>query len=132
MKKIAVRVLAGLILAGFGLAATAQSAKEMTFFLTSAGPGNGGDLGGIAGADAHCAKLAKAVGSTETNWRAYLSVQPIVDRSSGKAVMSMGINAQDRIGKGPWKNVAGAVIATSVADLHSSSNVTTHPPLTNS
>jgi hypothetical protein len=124
MKKIAVPVLAGLALVGFGLMATAQaqSAKEMTFFLTSAGPGNGGDLGGIAGADAHCTKLAQAAGSPLTNWHAYLSVKPNVDRSSGRPVMSKGINARDRIGKGPWQNAKGVVIAKSVADLHSSSN----------
>ena len=124
MKKIAVPVFAGLVLAGFGLTATAQaqSAKEMTVFLTSVGPGNGGNLGGIAGADAHCVKLAKAAGSPRTNWHAYLSVKPNVDRSSGRPVMSTGINARDRIGKGPWKNAQGVVIAKSVADLHSSSN----------
>jgi hypothetical protein len=124
MKKIAVPMLAGLALAGFGLTtpAQAQSAKEMTFFVTSAGPGNGGSLGGIAGADAHCVKLAKAAGSTQTNWRAYLSVQPIVDRSSGRPVVSEGINARDRVGKGSWKNAKGVVIAKSVSDLHSSSS----------
>ena len=124
MKKRVVSVLAGLALAGFGLTATAQaqSAKEMTFFVTSVGSGNGGNLGGIAGADAHCANLAKAAGSTQTNWRAYLSVKPIVDRSSGSPVMSEGLNARDRIGKGPWQNAKGVVIAKSVADLHSSSN----------
>ena len=124
MKKIAVSILGGLALAGFGLTAMAQaqSAKEMTFFLTSVGPGNGGSLGGIEGADAHCAKLAEAAGSTQANWRAYLSVKPIVDRSSGRPVMSQGINARDRIGKGPWKNVKGVVIAKSLDDLHSSSN----------
>jgi hypothetical protein len=124
MKKRVVSVLAGLALAGFGLTVTAQaqSAKEMTFFLTSVGPGDGGNLGGIAGADAHCAKLAKAAGSTQTNWRAYLSVKPIVDRSSGRPVMSEGLNARERIGKGPWQNAKGVVIAKSVADLHSSSN----------
>jgi hypothetical protein len=124
MKKIAVTVLAGWALAGFGLTATAQvpKMKHMTFFVTSAGPGNGGDLGGIAGADAHCVKLAAAAGSTRTNWRAYLSVQPKVDMSSGRPVMSMGTNARDRIGKGPWRNAKGVVIARSVANLHSSSS----------
>jgi hypothetical protein len=124
MKKIAVSILSGLALAGLGLMATAQaqSAKEMTFFLTSAGPGDGGNLGGIEGADAHCVKLAQAAGSTETNWHAYLSVRPIVDRSSGRPVMSQGINARERIGKGPWQNNKGVVIATSVDDLHAASN----------
>ena len=124
MNKSVVPMLTGLALASFGLTATAQaqSAKEMTFFVTSVGPGHGGNLGGIAGADAHCATLAKAAGSTQASWRAYLSVQPTVDRSSGRPVMSEGINARDRIGKGPWQNVKGVVIAKSVADLHSSSN----------
>ena len=124
MNKIVVSVVAGLALVGFGLTATtqAQSAKEMTFFLISVGPGNGGNLGGIEGADAHCAKLAKTAGSIQTAWRAYLSVRPIVDRSSGRPVMSQGINARDRIGKGPWKNVKGDLIAESVDDLHASSN----------
>lgn len=124
MKTIAMPLLAGLALAGFGLmgAAQAQTAKEMTFFLTSAGPGKGGDLGEIAGADAHCAMLAKAAGSTQTNWRAYLSVVPVIDRSSGRPVVSKGINARERIGKGPWKNAKGVVIASSVDNLHSASN----------
>ena len=124
MKKIAVVTLAGLALAGFGLMATAQaqSAKDMTFFLTSVGPGDGGNLGGIEGADAHCVKLAQAAGSTQANWRAYLSIKPIVDRSSGRPVMSKGTNARDRIGKGPWQNAKGAVVAKSVDDLHSPSN----------
>ncbi len=124
MKKISVLVLAGLAIAGFGLMASAQaqSAKDMTFFLTSVGPGDGGNFGGIEGADAHCTKLAKAAGSTQTNWRAYLSVKPIVDRSSGRPVMSQGINARERIGKGPWKNAKGVVIAKSVDDIHSSAN----------
>jgi hypothetical protein len=124
MKQMVVPVLVGLALVSFALVATsrAQGAKEMTFFLTSTGPGNGGNLGGIAGADAHCAKLAKAAGSTQANWRAYLSVRPNIDRSSGRPVMSKGINARDRIGTGPWQNAKGVVIAKSVADLHSPSN----------
>lgn len=94
----------------------------MTFFVTGAGPGDGGNLGGIAGADAHCETLAKAAGSTLKNWRAYLSVSPTIDRSSGKPVVSMGVNARDRIGKGPWRNAKGVVVAKSVANLHSSTN----------
>ena len=124
MMKISVLVLAGLAIAGFGLMASAQaqSAKDMTFFLTSVGPGDGGNLGGLEGADAHCMKLAKAAGSTQANWRAYLSVKPTVDRSSGRPVMSQGTNARERIGKGPWENAKGVVIAKSVDDLHSASN----------
>jgi hypothetical protein len=83
----------------------------MSFFLTSAGPGKGGDLGGIQGADAHCAKLAQAAGSTGKTWHAYLSPQ-----GAG------AVNARDRIGKGPWVNAKGATVAKSVDDLHSDSN----------
>ncbi len=84
---------------------------DMTFFITSDGPGKGGDLGGLSGADAHCAKLAAAAGSTGKTWRAYLSTQ-----GEGAA------NAKDRIGKGPWRNAKGMVVATSVEDLHSPNN----------
>ena len=83
----------------------------MTFFITSDGPGKGGDLGGLAGADAHCTKLAAAAGSTGKTWRAYLSTQG-----------ANAVNAKDRIGKGPWQNAKGTVVATSVADLHSANN----------
>jgi hypothetical protein len=103
--------LAAAVLLALALPAQAQQANTMTFFLTSAGPGNGGDLGGIAGADALCARLAQSAGSTGKTWRAYLSTQ------GGNAV-----NARDRIGNGPWQNAKGAVIAKSVDDLHSDSN----------
>jgi hypothetical protein len=83
----------------------------MTFFVTSVGKGSGADLGGLDGADAHCLALAKAVGSTQTNWRAYLSTT----MPGGDA----GVNARDRIGGGPWHNVKGVVIAKGVDDLHS-------------
>src|SRR5512139_1332741 len=100
------------------LAATAATAAggpaEMTFFVTSVGPGKGADLGGLAGADAHCAALAKAAGARATTWRAYLSTTA----PNGEA----GVNARDRIGKGPWRNAKGVVIAKSVEDLHSASN----------
>jgi hypothetical protein len=95
------------------LTAQAQQA-EMSFFVTSVGKGKGADLGGLEGADAHCAALARAAGSTKTTWRAYLSTTA----PGGEA----GVNARDRIGKGPWQNARGAVIAKSVDDLHSASN----------
>lgn len=88
--------------------------KPMTFFITSAGPGKGADLGGLKGADAHCAALAKAAGSKLSSWRAYLSTQAV---GGAKAV-----NARDRIGKGPWHNAKGEAIAKSVDDLHSANN----------
>ncbi len=90
---------------------------DMSFFVTSAGPGKGADLGGLEGADAHCANLAKAAGATKTNWKAYLSTTG----QQGEA----GINASDRIGKGPWQNAKGVVVAASLAELHSDkTNVT--------
>jgi hypothetical protein len=86
----------------------------MTFFITSAGPGNGAALGGLAGADAHCAALAKAAGSSINTWHAYLSAKA----ADGKPA----VNARDRIGTGPWFNQAGVQVAKDVADLHGESN----------
>jgi hypothetical protein len=88
----------------------AQQAN-MSFFVTSVGAGKGVDLGGLAGADKHCQDLAKAVSVGSKTWHAYLSTQ-----GSG------AVNARDRIGKGPWTNAKGVVVATSVADLHSANN----------
>ena len=95
----------------------------MTFFITSAGSGKGADLGGLEGADKHCNELAKAAGSKLTNWKAYLSTtQP-----GGEA----GVNARERIGKGPWRNAKGVVVARNVSELHSAkSNVTKQTALT--
>ena len=93
--------------------AQAQSAN-MTFFVTSVGPGKGADLGGLDGADKHCQTLAAAAGASAKTWHAYLSTQA----ADGKSAM----NARDRIGKGPWQNSRGIVIAKDVADLHSASN----------
>jgi hypothetical protein len=92
-------------------AGTPQS--KMSFFVTSANPGKGADLGGLAGADAHCQALATAAGAGKRTWRAYLATT-----SNGQPQ----VNARDRIGKGPWVNVKGDVIATSVDDLHSANN----------
>ncbi|MBP6677340.1 MAG: hypothetical protein KA185_18810 [Vitreoscilla sp.] len=86
----------------------------LSFFVTSAGPGNGANLGGLAGADAHCQKLATAAGAGHRSWRAYLSAQPVPG--------SAGVNARDRIGKGPWRNAKGEVVATDVENLHSGTN----------
>jgi len=93
--------------------AQAQSA-DTSFFLSSNGPGKGGDLGGLAGADRHCQSLAQAAGAGSKTWRAYLSTQA----ADGQPA----VNARDRIGMGPWQNAKGAVIAKDVADLHSASN----------
>jgi hypothetical protein len=106
-------LLAAALCAALSGAALADSA-DMSFFVTSAGKGDGANLGGLDGADAHCAALAKAGGSPKTEWRAYLS-------TTG-AMGDAGVNARDRIGKGPWANAKGAVIAKSVDDLHSDAN----------
>lgn len=106
-------ILLSLLVGGMGTAVQAQGA-DMTFFVTSVGKGKGADLGGLEGADAHCLALAKAAGSPHTNWRAYLSTTA----PGGEA----GVNARDRIGKGPWKNAKGVVVAESVEQLHSDAN----------
>lgn len=80
------------------------------FFVTSVGVGKGADLGGLAGADAHCQKLASAVGAGNRTWRAYLSTQALGGQPA--------VNARDRIGKGPWANAAGVIVANDVAHLH--------------
>ncbi|MEQ1719406.1 MAG: lectin [Hyphomicrobium sp.] len=87
---------------------------SMTFFVTSAGPGDGANLGGLDGADKHCQKLADAAGAQKHTWRAYLSASA----ADGKPA----INARDRIGKGPWTNATGTIIAKDVEDLHSDAN----------
>lgn len=103
-----------LVLGAGGVLAQDSASKpdpKTSFFVTSVGSGKGGDLGGLAGADAHCADLAKAAGLPAKTWKAYLS-------TSGAG----GVNARDRIGKGPWYNVRGVMVASSVADLHSANN----------
>jgi len=92
----------------------AQARQPMGFFITSAGPGNGANLGGLEGADSHCQKLAQAAGAGSRTWRAYLS-----------AAASQGqppVDARDRIGTGPWYNARGTLIAWNVADLHGDLN----------
>jgi hypothetical protein len=118
-------VLVSLVVLGAGAGCATQDtqAPGMTFFLTSVGKGNGADLGGLAGADAHCATLAKAAGSQHANWRAYLSTTA----PGGDA----GINARDRVGKGPWRNAKGVIVAKNVDDLHANStNVNKQTALT--
>ena len=94
----------------------------MTFFVTSAGPGKGADLGGIEGADRHCQQLAQAAGAGSHTWHAYLSTQA----DGGKAA----VNARDRIGKGPWQNAKGVVFAKSLDELHGDNNLTKQTALT--
>jgi hypothetical protein len=109
--------------AGTCFAAHAQQAdKKMTFFVTSANPGKGADLGGLAGADKYCQSLADAAGAGKRTWHAYLSTTA---NNGGKVV-----NARDRIGKGPWYNAKGQMIAKSVDDLHTAPNLTKQTALT--
>jgi len=89
-------------------------APNMTFFVTSIGPGKGGDLGGLEGADRHCQTLATNVGAGGKTWRAYLS--------SNAALQGGPVNARDRIGRGPWQNFKDVVVAQNVDDLHSDNN----------
>ncbi|MDU8942787.1 hypothetical protein [Ovoidimarina sediminis] len=100
--------------------ASAQSAGEMSFFISSVGSGDGANFGGLEGADAHCTALAEAAGSSKT-WAAYLSTSMVIDRSSGSPQITDGVSARDRIGSGPWYNAAGVMIAKDVDDLHSAS-----------
>jgi hypothetical protein len=95
-------------------AAAAGADSGMGFFVTGTTPGKGADLGGLAGADAQCQKLASAVGAGSKTWRAYLSAAA----KDGQPA----VNARDRIGKGPWRNVKGVVIAKDVEDLHGPNN----------
>jgi hypothetical protein len=87
-----------------------QPPQPMSFFVTSVGAGKGADLGGLAGADAHCQKLAEGAGAGNKTWHAYLSTQA----ANGQPA----VNARDRIGNGPWYNAKGQRVAQSVADLH--------------
>jgi hypothetical protein len=108
--KITVATSVAAIVLSMGGIASAQQA-QMTFFVTSAGPGKGADLGGLDGADKHCQSLAQAAGAGGKTWHAYLSTQ-----GDG------AVNARDRIGKGPWQNAKGETVATSVDDLHGAGN----------
>jgi hypothetical protein len=107
MNRIKALGAVGILAIGVGVA-LAQAPANMSFFVTSSNPGRGGNLGGLAGADAHCQSLAAAVGAGGKTWRAYLSTSTV--------------NAKDRIGSGPWYNAKGQMIAQNVADLHSANN----------
>jgi hypothetical protein len=102
-----------LFVAVASLGVSAQQ-NQMSFFVTSVGSGNGANLGGLAGADKHCQTLAAAAGAGNRTWRAYLS--------TAAAAGQPAANAKDRIGKGPWMNAKGVVIAKDVANLHSDMN----------
>jgi hypothetical protein len=93
----------------------------MSFFVTSSGTGKGADLGGVQGADGHCRVLAAAAGAASKTWRAYLSVPPAA--ASGATPAAPSVHARDRIGKGPWFNAKGVMIARDVEHLHNGNNV---------
>jgi hypothetical protein len=104
--------IAAAALSALGVSVPAQAQQStMSFFITSVGLGNGGNLGGLSGADQHCQSLATAAGARGKTWHAYLSTQ-----GAG------GVNAKDRIGKGPWVNAKGVQIAANVAELHGDKN----------
>jgi len=114
---------ATLALLAVGVVAVAQAqSPNMTFFVTSVGAGKGADFGGLEGADKYCQSLAATAGAGGKAWRAYLSTQ-----ASGSAP---AVNAKDRIGKGPWQNAKGVVVAKDVADLHGNNNLTKQTALT--
>lgn len=117
--KPALKVLGAAVLVS-GCATTAPTGP-MGFFITSVGSGKGADLGGLAGADAHCQKLATAAGAGGRTWRAYLSVPPVLPQ--GGSPLVPGVNARDRIGTGPWYNAKGELIGRDVAHLHNGNNI---------
>ncbi|MBA3774304.1 MAG: hypothetical protein H0X13_17990 [Ramlibacter sp.] len=99
----------------------AATTGPMSFFVTSAGSGKGADLGGLAGADAHCQRLATAAGASNKNWRAYLSTPPTMPAASTPGIAAT--NARDRIGNGPWFNAKGMLVARDLAHLHNGNNL---------
>lgn len=106
--------MATAVLLGFASGTVAAQQSKMTFFVTSVGNGNGANFGGLTGADKHCQTLAAAAGAGFRTWRAYLSQSNWGDQ--------LAIHARDRIGKGPWQNAKGVVIARDIDDLHSPNN----------
>lgn len=104
------------------MGSSGASASPMTFFVTSAGSGKGADLGGLSGADQLCQSRAAAAGAGDHTWRAYLSTS-----ANG---MGAAVNARDRIGRGPWQNAKGVVIAQDVDSLHGTNNLNKETALT--
>jgi hypothetical protein len=115
MNRLKLGVAAAVALLVFGYAGAQAQQSSMTFFITSVGSGKGADLGGLAGADKHCQSLAAAAGAGKRTWRAYLSTTA----AGGQPA----VNARDRIGKGPWHNAEGRLIARNVAELHGTNNI---------
>jgi hypothetical protein len=100
---------------------TTSSTGPMSFFITSAGSGRGADLGGLAGADALCQRLAATAGAGGKTWRAYLSTPPTFAANNNPAVPA--VNARDRIGNGPWYNAKGVLVARNLEHLHNGNNL---------
>ena len=116
------KLLSALCVAAMGIAGAARAQDSgMTFFLAT-NPGKGGDLGGLVGADARCQTLAKEATAAGKTWRAYLSTPA----AGGQAA----VNARDRIGKGPWRNAKGVVVAKDVEELHANPNINFETALT--
>ena len=116
-KRIAIIASAALVSSGSAVCQAQQpppQSPNMTFFVASAGPGKGADLGGLEGADRQCQTLAQAAGAGSKTWRAYLSTQTVGD--------ARAVNARDRIGHGPWQNFKGEIVAQNVDDLHGDNN----------
>jgi hypothetical protein len=115
--------LATIALSALAISGAAEAQQGgMSFFVTSAGIGKGADLGGVEGADRHCQQLAQAAGAGGRTWHAYLSTQT----ADGKPA----VNARDRIGKGPWQNAKGVVVAKDIDELHGANNLTKQTDLT--
>ena len=119
--RISAFALAASVVVGISASAPAQQAN-MTFFVTSAGSGKGADLGGLAGADRICQSLAQAAGAGGHTWHAYLSTQA----ADGQPA----VNARDRVGRGPWQNVKGMVVAKNLDELHGDNNISKQSALT--
>jgi hypothetical protein len=118
MRQLHIHALAVAVVAALATPVAAQQ-SEMSFFVTSEGLGKGADLGGLSGADAQCQKLAQGAGAGAKTWHAYLSTQ-----GAG------AVNARNRIGKGPWKNAKGVVVAKDVVELHGANHLTKETALT--
>jgi hypothetical protein len=116
MRKLRYLATTAATLALLAACATPFGANRMSFFVTSAGSGKGADLGGVAGADAICQRLAAAAGAGNRTWRAYLSVPPTLAAGTTPAVPA--VHARDRIGSGPWFNAKGVMVARSIDHLH--------------
>ena len=121
MRKFKYLAAATATLALLGACATSQQTGPMSFFVTSAGSGKGADLGGLAGADAHCQRLATTAGAGGKTWRAYLSTPPTL--AAGTTPGAAATNARDRIGAGPWFNAKGMLIARNLDHLHDGNNI---------